>query len=175
MAKLRLKAYAAITVNVARQTEKVTAGKTLAAARGEDPSVYMREMPNCIPGSSQYWKSFSLDLVAVTQTRGHSDFIVTLTVNDAWPHIQAAIGHGWGAAKEVGNINLAEYVPDRQPTGGYPDVCVLPAEERFHWYMSIFLGNSKEATLGKIVDYVWEKEYQKRGAVHWHMLLWVEF
>ena len=21
-------------------------------------------------------------------------------------------------------------------------------------------------------DYVWKKEYQKRGAVHWHMLLW---
>ena len=25
-----------------------------------------------------------------------------------------------------------------------------------------------------IVDYVWKKEYQKSGAVHWHMLLWIE-
>ena len=59
---------------------------------------------------------------------------------------------------EVDNINLAKSVSDRQPTGGYPDGCVLAAEERFHWYMSNFLCISKEAPLGKMVDYVWKKE-----------------
>ena len=67
-AKLQLKVYAAKTVNVAQQTEKVTAEKVLAAERGEDPyAVYGREMPNCIPGSAQYWKSFGLNLIAMTQ------------------------------------------------------------------------------------------------------------
>ena len=175
MAKLRLKAYAAKTINVAQQTDKVTAEKVLTAERSEDPySAYGKEMPNCIPGSPQYWKSFGLDLIAMTQTRGLPDFFVTLTVNDAWPHIQATIREGWGAAEKVESINLAESVPDWQPAGGYPDVSVMAAEERFHWYMSNFLCNSKEAPLGKVVDYVWKKEYQKRGAVHWHMLLWVE-
>lgn len=27
--------------------------------------------------------------------------------------------------------------------------------------------------LGTVEEYVW-KEYQKRGAVHWHMLFWIK-
>ena len=70
MTKLRLKAYAAKTVNVAQQTEKVTSEKVLTAEQSGDPySCYGKEIPNCIPGSPQYWKSFGLDLIAMTQTR----------------------------------------------------------------------------------------------------------
>ena len=175
MVKQRLKACAAKTVNTAQQTEKITAEKVLSAEGSEDPySSYGKEMPNCIPGSPQYWKSFGLDLIAMTQTRGLPDFFVTLTVNDVWPHIQATIRDGWGAAERVEDISLAESVSNRQPTGGHPDVCVIAAEERFSWYMNNFLCNDKQAPLGKVVDYVWKKEYQKRGAVHWHMLLWIE-
>ena len=69
MTKLRLKAYAAKTVNFAQQTEKVTSEKVLAAEQSGDPySCYGKEMPNCIPGSPQYWKSFGLDLIAMTHT-----------------------------------------------------------------------------------------------------------
>ena len=175
MTKLRLKAYAAKTVNVAQQTEKVTSEKVLTAEQSGDPySCYGKEMPNCIPGSPHYWKSFGLDLIAMTQTRGLPDFFVTLSVNDAWPHVQATIRDGWGAAEKVESINLAEPVGDRQPAGGHPDVCVMAAEERFHWFMNTYLRSNKGGPLGKVVDYVWKKEYQKRGAVHWHMLLWIE-
>ena len=175
MTKMRLKAYAAKTVNTAQQTEKITAGNVVSAEQGADPySAYGKEMPNCIPGSPQYWKRFGLDLIAITQTRGLPDFFVTLTVNDAWPHIQATIRDGWGAAEKLKGIDLVEPVPNRQPAGGHPDVCVMAAEERFSWYMKKFLCNNKEGPLGKVVDCVWKKEYQKRGAVHWHMLLWIE-
>ena len=40
--------------------------------------------------------------------------------------------------------------------------------------MNTYLRNPKGGPLGKVVDYVWKKEYQKRGAVHWHMVLWME-
>ena len=175
MAKLRLKAYAAKTVNVAQQIEKMIAKKVLTAVKSSDPySCYGKEMPNCIPRSPQYWKSFGLDLIAMTHTRGLPDFFIMLSVNDGWPHVQATIRDGWGAAEKVENINLAEPLTNRQPAGGYPDVCVMAAEERFQWYMNIYLRNPKGGPLGKVVDYVWKKEYQKRGAVHWHMLLWME-
>ena len=62
---------------------------------------------------------------------------------------------------------------DWQPAGGFPDVCVMALEERFQWFMNTYLRSSKEGPLGKVVDCVWNKEYQKRGAVHWHMLLWI--
>ena len=175
MTKLKLKAYAAKTVNVAQQIETVTAEKVIAAEQRGDPySAYGKEMPNCIPWSPQYWKSFGLDLIAITQTRGLPNFFVTLSVNAAWPHVQATIRDGWGAAKKVDNINLADPVPNRHPAGGYPEVCVMADKERFHWFMTTYLRNSKGGPLGKVMDCVWKKEYQKCGAVHWHMLLWIE-
>ena len=116
MTKLRLKAYAAKTVNVARQTEIVTAERVLTAEQSGDPySCYGKEMPNCIPGPPQYWKTFGLDLIAMTQTRGLPDFFITLSVNDAWPHVQATIRDGWGAAEEAESVNLAEPALNRQP------------------------------------------------------------
>ena len=35
---------------------------------------YGTDVPRCIPGSKQYWKSFSLDLVAMTEQKGIPDF-----------------------------------------------------------------------------------------------------
>lgn len=49
---------------------------------------------------------------------------------------------------------------------------VIAAEKRFLWIMDIL--RSENGPLGTVEDYVWKKEYQKRGAVHWHMLLWVK-
>ena len=64
-------------VNVAWQTDTVTAKKVLTAEQSGDPySCYGKEMPNCIPGSPQYWKSFGSDLIAMTQTRGLPDFLL---------------------------------------------------------------------------------------------------
>ena len=68
-------------------------------------------MPSYIPKSPQYWKRFGLDLVGMTQTRGLPDFLVTLTVNDAWPHVQTTIRDGWGAAEKVENVNSVERKP----------------------------------------------------------------
>ena len=120
--------------------------------------------------------SIGLDLIAMTQTRGLPDVFVTLSVNDSWPHVQATIRDGWGAAEKVQSINLAEPVIDQQTAGGHPDVCVMAAEERFQWLMNTYLSSNKGGPPGKVVDCVWKKEHQKCGAVHWHMhmLLWIE-
>ena len=52
--------------------------------------------------------------------------------------MQATIRDEWGAAEKVDNINLADTVPNRH-SAGYPDVCVMAAEERFHWFMITYL------------------------------------
>ena len=39
--------------------------------------------------------------------------------------------------------------------------------------MSI-LRSSEGGPLGVVTDSIVKKEYQRRGAVHWHMLIWVE-
>ena len=48
----------------------------------------------------------------------------------------------------------------------------MSAEKRFKWFMTIL--HSDNGPLGYVEDCVWKKEYQKRGAVHWHMLVWVK-
>ena len=48
----------------------------------------------------------------------------------------------------------------------------MAAEKRFEWIMKIILSRDGDGPFGIVEDYGVEKEYQKRGTVHWHMLLW---
>ena len=126
-----------------------------------------------IPGSKQHWKSFGLDLVSLVEQRGLPDFFVTVTAYDGWAQTQATIARGWGATptdKEVSDV--ARNIEDRQPIGWHPHISVLAEEKRFEWIMNILTGAN--GPLGTVEEYVWKKEYQKRGAVHWHMLFWIK-
>ena len=50
---------------------------------------------------------------------------------------------------------------------------VLAAEKQFDWFMSV-LRSPEGGPLGRVVDSIFKKEYQRRGAVHWHILIWME-
>ena len=130
------------------------------------------DIPRIIPGSKQFWKSFGLDLVSFVEQRGLPQFFLTLTAHDLWPQVQVTLNGGWGSCasdQEVHDIN----VEDRQPVGFHPEVSMLAAEKRYHWFMSI-LKSPKGGPLGIVKDLVVKKKFQKRGAVHWHMLVWVK-
>ena len=175
MTKLRLKAYASHrVVKVSKLSDPLSARKVREGegAEYEPYSCYGADVPRNIPGSKQYWKSFGLDLVAFAQQRGLPDYFLTLSVNDCWPQTQAALCRGWGADPSETLVNdIAGRPENRQPVGWKPMVSVLAPEKRFQWFMKILL--SDNGPLGFVEDYVWKKEYQKRGAVHWHMLLWI--
>ena len=131
-------------------------------------------MPDRIPGSPQYWKSFGLDLIAMTHTRGLPSFFVTLSENDAWPHVQATIRDGWGAAEKVENVNLSEPVTNWQSAGGYPKCTCHGCGGEIPVVYEHLPPQQQGRTTRRVVDYVWKQEYQKHGAVHWHMLLRIE-
>ena len=48
----------------------------------------------------------------------------------------------------------------------------VSAEKRYQWFMNI-LCSDQRGPLGIVQDKVVKKEYQQRGAVHWH-ILWVK-
>lgn len=97
----------------------------------------------------------------------------TLSANDGWPQVQATLAKGWGSnATESEFLDLSYDNPNRQPVGNRPEVAVLAAEKRFEWVMGIITSKKGNGPLGLVQDYVWKKEHQKRGAVHWHILLW---
>jgi hypothetical protein len=88
MTKLHLKAYAAKRVVKVKDLSDPLDVKTLRegeSAEYKPYSCYGTEVPNTIPGSKQYWKSFGLDLVAFAAERGLPDYFVTLSANDCWP------------------------------------------------------------------------------------------
>ena len=170
MVKVRMRMHnARKVIKVHNLTESLNASNV----KGADPyAVYGTDIPRIIPGSKQFWKSFGLDLVSFVEQRGLPQFFLTLTAHDLWPQVQATLNGGWGSCasdQEVQDIN----VEDRQPVGFHPEVSVLAAEKRYHWFMSI-LKSPKGGPLGIVKDLVVKKEFQKRGAVHWHMLVWVE-
>ena len=171
MSKSRLRMYASKRcVQIGNLTEVLNASK----AKDNDPySKYGTEVPRSIPGSAQYWKSFGLDLVAMVEQRGLPDFFLTLSAHDGWPQVQATLCEGWGAvALDTDTEDLVAKVSDRQPVGWHPQVSVLAAEKRYRWLINLL--KSDDGPLGQIQELVVKKEYQKRGAVHWHMLVWVK-
>ena len=173
MLKVRLRMHEARkVVKVRSLSEPLTAGRV--TQRHDPYSVYGTEIPRIIPGSKEYWRSFGLDLVAFVEQRGLPDFFLTLTAYDGWPQVQATLRNGWGAtASDIDAQDLSKDISDRQPVGPKPQISVLAAEKRYDWFMSI-LRSPDGGPLGVVKDSVVKKEYQRRGAVHWHMLLWVE-
>ena len=173
MLKVRLRMHEARKViKVQSLSQPLTADSV--TGQSDPYSVYGTEIPRIIPGSREFWRSFGLDLVAFVEQRGLPDFFLTLTAYDGWPQVQATLRDVWGAcASEVEVQDLARDLSDREPVGFKPQVSVLAAEKRYDWFMSI-LRDPQGGPLGVVTESVVKKEYQRRGAVHWHMLLWVE-
>ena len=175
MTKQRLRAYnQRHVVRVSQLTQQLQASTVREAESGADPNkMYGTEIPRNIPGSTQHWKSFGLDLTVFVSDRGLPDFFVTLTAHDKWLHVQCTIARGWGAEPTSEEYrDIVRNIADRQPVGWHPHICVMAAEKRFNWIMGIL--RSPDGPLSQVEDYCWKKEYQKRGAVHWHMLFWVK-
>ena len=173
MLKVRLRMHEARkVVKVQSLSEPLTAERVSGPS---DPySIYGTEIPRIIPGSKEFWRSFGLDLVAFVEQRGLPNFFLTLTAYDGWPQVQATLRDGWGAcASELEVQDLAKDLSDRQPVGFKPQISVLAAEKRFDWFMNI-LRSPEGGPLGLVTDSIVKKEYQRRGAIHWHMLIWVE-
>ena len=103
------------------------------------------------------------------------DLFVTLSAYDCWPHVQSTLGRRWGSSHtEEENKDVARDWKDRQAVGWFPEVhvAVMAAEKGFEWIIKIILSRDGDGPFGIVEDCVWKKEYQKRGAVHWHRLQW---
>ena len=88
MTKIRLRVYNnRKVVGVSRLECNLTAGEVTEANKNkyDHYASYGTDMPHNVPGSKQYWKSFGLDLVAMTEQRGIPDYFLTLSPNDDCP------------------------------------------------------------------------------------------
>eukprot|EP00112_Aurelia_sp_Birch-Aquarium-sp1_P026726 Seg968.10 transcript_id=Seg968.10/GoldUCD/mRNA.D3Y31 product="hypothetical protein" protein_id=Seg968.10/GoldUCD/D3Y31 len=128
-------------------------------------------VPSTITGSRSYWLGRFLDLIAMTKKFGQPDLFITLTQNDGWREIRNHAKHGPGHFEEPGDINgLFEYdhiAPDKS----FSIETVVAYNNRLKLFKEKVLFN-KNGPLGEVLDFWDRKEFQSRGAIHNHMVVW---
>ena len=109
-------------------------------------------VPSSVSGSASHMKKKFLDLCALCSRDGMAHLFLTLTADeDAWPDIKERCG---GKSACVVPVEVAEQMDRR--------FAALMADMR------------KGLIFGKIKNVFVKLEYQGRGALHYHILIWLE-
>ena len=119
-----------------------------------------------IPGSKSFWWNKLQELLAIEQDMGRApDYFFTATENDNWTEIQKNLFHEpW----EMCDENCDHDTNTIRATDN-PILCSIAFNQRFIKYR-----REMEREMGKIDRIWWRREYQKRGAVHIHGVVWID-
>ena len=129
-------------------------------------------VPSNMVGTRSYWSSRHLDLVAMSRELGQGDLFTTITMNDDWSDLQAAV-QKWSGAKAQWPGNF----PHKQgknvaPQSGYDAEACVAWHKRVEQFKSEFLSIGRMGPFGVVRDYWYRFEYQERGRVHLHCAVW---
>ncbi|KAL7291672.1 hypothetical protein TKK_0014707 [Trichogramma kaykai] len=108
-------------------------------------------LPSSYTGSPRACRENYLDSMILVQVKGKPDLFVTITCNPLWKEI-------------IDNISNHELAADR------PDVVVRVFHEKMKMLRSYL---TKLHIFGKAVAFTYVIEFQKRGLLHAHLLLWL--
>lgn len=143
--------------------------------KGENPyDAYGAEVPNTIPGSKGYWSAHLLDVSAMSRELGKPHLFITLTQNDSWPELQAHIMSEAGHSAK--GLTFDEPLPEhmaQESAMEFPTETVVAFQKCFQLFREKVQEDSN-GPLGQVNDYWWRVEYQRRGALHVHMVVWSE-
>ena len=163
-------ARAVIAPTGKKAVEKPTAGD-LSDPRHDVYKRYGTRVAANIPGSKSYWWKAQQEVLAICiELKRPPDYFVTFTTNDNWPEIQSLL---------VPDHKPGQYCPmcphkdERIPAVDQPVLCSIAFHQRFlRWKKEVIQNPNGE--LGKVQFDWYRREYQKRGAVHIHGLIWVD-
>ncbi len=128
-----------------------------------------------VKGSTPYMKQIRNDLFAmIRNSKGLPvsvpTWFVTLSPADAfWPEIFQAIDSTF----TVERINQMTKTEKLQLVYANPNIVATIFYERFELLKKYIFGGAAKQ-LGKITDFYYKFEWQQRGSVHVHILLWTE-
>ena len=135
---------------------------------------YGTYVPSKLVGTRSYWASRHLDLTAMSRELGKADLFITWTMNDNWADLQAAVQKGCRA----GAVWPGQYPEGTRPTKPIQDGYDMEACVAFHKRVEIFkrefLAIGKRGPFGTVRDYWFRFEYQERGRVHLHGVVWCQ-
>jgi len=116
-------------------------------------------IPHFIRTGSTYFAENEQKTKAMLGAYGISTLFVTLTFSEQWPAYQKIIA-------STGSRNT---LPSDRPWEA-----VQYYYERLYWIKSQFLRNPKLSGFGMLKELIERQEFQLRGAIHSHNLLWTE-
>ena len=135
---------------------------------------YRTYVPSKLVGTRSYWASRHLDLTAMSRELGKADLFNTCTMNDNWADLQAAVQKGCRA----GAVWPGHYLGGTGPSKPIQDRYDMEACVAFHKRVEIFkrefLAIGKRGPFGTFRDYLFCFEYQERGRVHLHGVVWCQ-
>ena len=135
---------------------------------------YGTYVPSKLVETRSYWASRHLDLTAMSRELGKADLFITLTMNDNWADLQAAVQKGCRA----GAVWPGEYPkntgPNKPIQDGHDKEACVAFHKRVEIFKREFLAIGKNGPFGKVRDYWFRFEYQERGRVHLHGVVWCE-
>ena len=109
-------------------------------------------IPPKLPGTKSYWSREYLDLATFCERQGLPDYFITLTANDGWVELKAMLG---GQA------------PHFRPVES-----TLLFMQKYRDIKDLLWG--RKCIFGRATDHWQRIEFQNRGALHVHLLLWVD-
>ena len=108
--------------------------------------------PSTHIGSDRYMRLKMHDIIPISNSIGHPDVFITMTCNPHWPEIQSGL------------------LPGQRPEDR-PDLC----DRVFRMKLKLLLAYLKDASpFGCVLAYVSVIEFQKRGLVHAHIILFLD-
>ena len=150
-----------------------TAGKIRESKNKSDYEQLGHRLPARMPGSKTFWLDKMSNLLAMNLALGAPDFFVTLTQNDASPEIQAMFKEG----EEIFQASQHGFLSQPVTKKGIPIVdnaleSVMSMHKYVKAFIKDFLKNKEKSPFGENIGYFVRAEYQQRGAVHYHILIW---
>ncbi len=123
-----------------------------------------------MPASKHYWQS-KLDLLAMNRKLGTPTFFMRLTQNDNWSEIQNFIQNCPGHDQQERPVEAHWEKNEIYPGKDYS----VETAEAYHNRLKLFRKKimlDKNGPLREVVDYWSRQEFQSRGAIHTHMVVW---
>lgn len=103
-------------------------------------------------GSPRYMQKLFHDSMVLDRVLGKPDLFVTMTCNPTWPKID-------------NELEIGQSPPDR------PDIVMRVFELKLRAMMDEI---TKKNVLGETIAFCYTIEFQKRGFLHAHILLWLK-
>lgn len=101
------------------------------------------------------------------------DFFITLTENDSWPELQAVIREGLNGVHAAAGCKDSEDVHSfGRPALNHPVETVNAFYRRLQMFRRRFI-HDPSGSIGHVADYWLRIEYQKRGSLQVHIVVWV--